>query len=135
MTRHPRQRIGVLARAAAPVAGVAFAMAILLRFPPTQYTFYPQCPFYYWLHLKCPGCGTTRALAALLHGHVADALRQNALTTMMAGFAVAYAVICYRRYLRGEEFLWPQLPRLGVYAALAIAILFTIVRNLPLHLL
>jgi hypothetical protein len=130
-----RGRIAILASAAAPVAIVALAAAVLLRFPPTLYSFYPQCPVYDWLHLECPGCGTTRALAALLQGHVKEAFRLNALTTTMLVPAIAYAVICYRRYLGTEPFRWPQLPSSGIYAMLAIALLFTVFRNLPLHLL
>ncbi len=134
-------------RAVAPVALVALAVAVLLRFPPTQYDFYPECPIYALLHLRCPGCGATRALAALLHGNVAEALRLNALATVMAGPASVYACICYYRYLRdslrsdlrgplrGEAFRWPQLPAGSLYVALAVAGGFAILRNLPLRLL
>jgi hypothetical protein len=132
-------RIGFAIRAAAPVAIVALAAAVLLRFPPAQYSFYPQCPLHALLHLQCPGCGTTRALAALLQGHFAEALRLNALTTLMLPPAAAYAVICYRRslraYLRSEAFHWPQLPPRGIYAALAAAAIFAVLRNLPVRLL
>ena len=130
-------RIGFAVRAATPVAILALVAAVLLRFPPTQYTFYPRCPIYWLLHLQCPGCGTTRALAALLHGHFAEALRLNALTTLMLPPAAAYAVICYRRslraYLRSEAFHWPQLPSIGIYAALAAATIFAVLRNLPVQ--
>lgn len=135
MRVHSRSRIATIARAAAPVAVVAFTVVLLLRFPPAEYSFYPRCPVYSWLHLECPGCGTTRALAALLHGHIKEAFRLNALTTTMLGPVIAYAIICYRRYLGAEPFRWPQLPSSGVYAMLAIALLFAIFRNLPLHLL
>ena len=45
---------------------VALATVVLLRFPPAEYSFYPRCPIFASLHLLCPGCGATRALAALL---------------------------------------------------------------------
>jgi hypothetical protein len=134
-----RTRIGFAVRAAAPVVVLALTAAVLLRFPPTQYSFYLRCPVYALLHLQCPGCGTTRALAALLHGHFAEALRLNALTTLMLPPAAAYAVICYRRslraYLRSEALHWPQIPPPGIYAALAIATIFAVLRNLPIRLL
>lgn len=128
-----RSRIAALLRAAAPVALIALAVAVLLRFPPAQYSFYPQCPVHSLLHLECPGCGATRALAALLRGNFIQALQLNALTTLMLLPTTAYAAICYRRYLRAEPFRWPQLPPTGIYAALAVAVLFTIFRNLPLR--
>ena len=40
----PRSRIADTLRTAAPPAFIALVIAILLRFPPTQYSFYPQCP-------------------------------------------------------------------------------------------
>lgn len=127
--------IASIMRAAAPLAVIGCAAAILLRFPPGLYGFYPQCPVNEFLHIQCPGCGTTRALAALLHGHAMEALRLNALTTTLLPVAVAYAAVCYRRYLRREALRLPRLPPAGIYAALAAASIFTIVRNLPLELL
>jgi len=47
---------------------------VLLRFSPQEYSFYPRCPFYALTGHYCPGCGATRAIAELLHGHVAAAL-------------------------------------------------------------
>ena len=48
----------------------ASAAYLLLRFPPETSSFYPRCPVFTWLHVYCPGCGGTRALAALLHGRL-----------------------------------------------------------------
>ena len=130
-----RSRLAQVLRATTPLVAVAFAAGVLVRFPPTQYSFYPQCPVYRLLHLQCPGCGTTRALAALLHGHIIEALRLNALTTVMLVPGFVYAAICYRRYIGTVPFRWPQIPSVSIYATLAAAILFMIFRNLPVHLL
>ncbi|MEO6817707.1 MAG: DUF2752 domain-containing protein [Edaphobacter sp.] len=130
MTVSVRSRGVAVLRAAAPLAAVALAAVVLMRFPPGQYSFYPQCPIYRYLHLQCPGCGTTRALAALLHGHIAEAMRLNALTTLLAPFAVIYAAVCYRRFLRRKPIQLPRLPSSAVYAGLVAAVLFAIVRNL-----
>jgi len=123
-------RLDSALRAAAPLVLVAGAAAVLLRFPPAQYSFYPQCPIDRYLHLQCPGCGTTRALAALLHGHIAEALRLNALTTLLAPLAAIYAALCYRRFLKRETIQLLRLPHSAVYATLTLAVLFCIVRNL-----
>jgi Protein of unknown function (DUF2752). len=130
MTVSARCRGAAVARAAAPLAVAALAVAVLLRFPPAQYAFYPTCPVYRYLHLLCPGCGTTRALAALLHGDVSEALRWNALTTLLLPFAFIYAALCYRRFLWHEPVQLPRLPRAAVFTLLGVAVVFAIVRNL-----
>lgn len=125
-----RSRAANILRGAAPLAMVIAAAALLLRFPPAKYSFYPQCPIYRYLHIQCPGCGTTRALAALLHGHVGEALRLNALTTFLIPPAAIYAAFCYRRFLQRKPIHLPQPAPSALYITLAIAVVFTIVRNL-----
>src|SRR5436190_16352264 len=53
-------------------------MAILFWFDPAGHGFYPVCAFHQVTGLLCPGCGATRALHQILHGHLTDALRLNA---------------------------------------------------------
>jgi heme/copper-type cytochrome/quinol oxidase subunit 3 len=132
MTPASSSRIANLSRAAVPLALAGLAAATLLLLPPAQYSFYPECPLYNSLHLLCPGCGTTRALSALLRGHLEEALRLNALTTLMLPIVIAYAIRSYRHLLNREPILWPRLPSSILYAVAAIAAIFTIVRNLPL---
>jgi hypothetical protein len=128
-----RGRIADILRAAVPPAIIALAAIILLRFPPAQYSFYPRCPIHELLHLQCPGCGATRALAALLHGHVTEAMNLNALVTLLLPFAAAYSTLCYCRLLQRKALRWPQPPPTVIYAALALIAVFTVIRNLPLH--
>lgn len=52
---------------------------VLYHYPPATSTFYPQCVFHQVTGLDCPGCGTTRALHALLHGRIGEAFRLNAM--------------------------------------------------------
>ncbi|OJV43824.1 MAG: hypothetical protein BGO25_11765 [Acidobacteriales bacterium 59-55] len=130
MTVHRCGRGVSAIRAAAPLAAIGFIAAMLLRFPPALYSFYPQCPIYQYFHIECPGCGTTRALAALLHGNVLEALRLNAFTTLLMPPAAIYAALCYRRFLERKPFHLPRLPQPAIYATLAAAILFAFVRNL-----
>jgi hypothetical protein len=132
MTVGVHSRVARILRGASPLAVAALAAAVLLRFPPDQYSFYPRCPIYNYLHLQCPGCGATRALTALLHGHIAEALRLNALFTVLMPFAVIYAAVCYRRFLRCEPLELPRLRNAAVYTALGAAVLFAIARNLAL---
>jgi hypothetical protein len=128
--RSNRSRLAITAQAAAPLAIAALTALLLHRYPPDQYSFYPRCPILFYLHLQCPGCGTTRALAALLHGHLRDALRLNALTTLLLPIAILYSARYYPRLVHQGLANWPQPDSRVVYATLTVAILFTIVRNL-----
>jgi len=133
MTLTARNRIARLLRAAAPPASIALAVAVLLRFPPAQNSFYPQCPFYGAFHLLCPGCGATRAMAALLRGHFAEAMHFNALIILMLPVATVYGMPFYYSFLKRKPLRRHQPPSAAIYAALAMAIVFTAVRNLPLR--
>jgi hypothetical protein len=130
VTADRRSRVADLARAAAPAGFTLLVAALLLIFPPAQYGFYPRCPINQYFHVLCPGCGSTRALAALLHGSFAEAFRLNALTTLVGPIALVYAGICYRRMLSCERSGWPQPPTAAIYSTLAVAAIFTIARNL-----
>ena len=117
--------------AAAVVAMVGLGgLAVVFFFNPTRYHFYPTCAFHRLTGLNCPGCGMTRALYALLHGDILTALRDNAL--LVLGLAAAgmrsvwFAIARSRGHQTGkwlpEQFIWPLL---------FIALIFTVLRNLP----
>jgi hypothetical protein len=120
-------------RAAVPPAIVLIFLVVLLRFPPAQYNLYPVCPFHQLLHLQCPGCGATRALSALLRGDIAEAMRFNALTTLLLPFAFAYGIFSYRDFLQRKPIRSLQLPSFATYSAIGVAVAFTVFRNLPVR--
>lgn len=116
---------------AAALSLIALAAVVLYRFPPTAYSFYPLCPVHEYLHLECPGCGTTRALAALLHGNLAEAIHLNALAILLGLPAAAiYGLVAYTRALSEDEFKWPQIPEAAVCAGAALVAVFAVLRNL-----
>lgn len=51
------------------------------------------CLFDYFLDIKCPGCGITRALAELATGNIQDAYRLNPAAFYIAGLLIAQIVI------------------------------------------
>ena len=101
----PRRGVVLLAL----VATIA-ALAVLYRYPPSETTFYPPCPFYLLTGWHCPGCGSTRALAALLHGNVAQAMEYNSLFVALLPLALAYAVAAITRAFMPGPYRWPNLP-------------------------
>jgi hypothetical protein len=104
------------------------ATAILYRFPPDTYAFYPRCPIHELTGLLCPGCGATRALAALLHGRLSEALHQNGLFVLLLPFAALYLTAAWRGTRKGES--WPSLPRPMLGVLLLATLAFAVWRNL-----
>lgn len=117
-----------LYRTALPIAALLLA-AVLIRFPPGQYTFYPECPLFALTGFQCPGCGSTRALAALLHGNLTAALQHNALIVGLTPFLLAYMVLYFTYTPRSDSYRWPNPPGWALPAAFAIATVFTVARN------
>ena len=113
--------------ACAPLLLLA-AAALLFYFPPTQYGFYPECSFHRYLGILCPGCGTTRALSALLHGRISESFHLNAFTMLLLPIALVYAAIASLRTIAGRSPL--QIPKTAVYFVLVAAVAFTAIRNL-----
>lgn len=59
--------------------GVLVVYALL---DPARSMLFPKCPFYVLTSLKCPGCGSQRAIHALLNGDVAAAFFYNAFLVL-----------------------------------------------------
>jgi len=112
-------------------AGLAGA-SVLLRFSPQEYSFYPRSPFYALTGHYCPGCGATRAIAELLHGHVAAALHLNAAVTVLLPMLLWYFGTMYWTAVQDNRVEWPQVPQWSWRAALACVLLFGIARDLAL---
>jgi len=111
--------------ACASLAGAA----ILYKFPPEQYDFYPQCPVFRYLHVCCPGCGATRAMAALLHGRIAEAFHYNALVVLLVPILLTYFAAAHWKARGDEVFTWPRVPALALTALLVMSAAFGVLRN------
>jgi len=108
--------------------------AVLMVFPPSQYSIYPGCPLRTLTGLACPLCGGTRALAALLGGRGAEAIHRNLMVVILAPFALAAVARSAYRAVRWNRWA-PLIPARAVGPLLAVAIAFGIARNLTPRLL
>jgi len=113
------------------LAGALMVVAATVFFlNPATHRIYPICQFHRLTGWNCPGCGMTRALYALLHGHLSVALHDNALFVFVLGALAIrgawFGVDNYRGRAAGEFFpvkwLWPLL---------FVALVFAVLRNLP----
>jgi hypothetical protein len=113
----------------------AAASLFVYAVDPSRHAVYPQCLLYNATGLYCAGCGATRALHALLHGRVLDALHDNAL--FVAALPVVLYVLGTQALAAWRANAWPRVhvqPRwvlLGGTGAMALAMGFMVLRNLP----
>ncbi len=98
--------------------GAIAVLALLCFFDPSTSVIFPPCPTNALTSLYCPGCGTLRAMHALLHGDLKEALSQNIL-------AVIFIPILPAIYFFPKYFRKPIVPA----AMLVIFILYAILRN------
>ena len=111
-------------------ATLAMCAALLYRYSPQEYSFYPRCPFYLLTHRLCPGCGATRAVAELLHGHLAAAMHFNAALVLLLPLLLVYFGRMYWTAVRESRVEWPQAPAWSWPAILTGVLFFTLARNL-----
>ena len=109
--------------AAVALTALAGLLLLVRHFPPSHTRWYPVCPIYFWTGLLCPGCGATRALAALSMGRFGEALHWNGLIVAMLAAALIYLVIVLARGA------WPKIPAAALVGLLAVSAIFGLVRN------
>jgi hypothetical protein len=111
-------------------AAVIGGGAMVFFFNPATHAFYPVCMFHAVTGLNCPGCGATRALYALLHGNFPLAFKDNALfVCALAALPILGARFALKK-LRKQPATF-HVPPFFLWAGLAVALIFTLVRNLP----
>ena len=91
-----------------------------------------KCVFYELTGLFCPGCGSGRALYALLHFDIAAAAGYNCLFIPLALPAGAAAVYGYLRFVFPRLELKPiSIPGWAAAACMVLIFAFWIARNIP----
>lgn len=91
------------------------------------------CPQLHFTGLYCPGCGTMRALNALLHGRIGAAFAANPLSTLLLPVLAALGLWWLAGFvLTGRDQVFWRIPARVYYAVLAALLLFGILRNMPL---
>jgi hypothetical protein len=103
--------------------GIAAGFTVLYLFKPGLYP-YPRCVFHDLTGLYCPGCGSTRALYQILHGHFLAALHDNAMAVLAIPF-FAYAGLRKEPLSRMHPY-W-------VWGIFYLIVGFTILRNIHVY--
>lgn len=114
------------------VVGALGCAFVYYRFNPLRTGFFPKCPFYSLTGLYCPGCGSQRALHALLHGAVLKAASYNLLALMVLPVLAYAALAPLVARVTGKSSDRPLLYRPWLtWTLLALTLTFWLLRNLP----
>ena len=107
------------------------ALAIIYyRVSPTTSVFFPKCAFLMLTGLKCPGCGSQRAVHALLHADLASAFVHNALLVLSLPYLALLIGARLYVHLHPASSLRSTLESpLAIRTYFVIAIAFWIARN------
>lgn len=104
------------------------ALTCLFMFDPMQYSWMPKCLFKTVTGLDCPGCGSSRALHALLHGHLREALSYNYFLVVGIGYATCVFAVTRIKSLR---YLRKRIAGTGTaYVFIVLFFAWWIIRNL-----
>ena len=117
-----RKQLIILAIPAAILMIAVLAAVYAMEPGNTVQRFMPKCLFHQMTGMHCPGCGGTRAVHALLHGHPLKALRCNAI--LLPGAVCAVLIWKYPNLQYNKPF---------AFTIAAVFFLFFILRNIPCY--
>ena len=103
-------------------------VVLLAVVDPNRPGHYPVCPVKALTGLDCPGCGSLRAIHALSHGDLLNALDHNALFVLFLPLLVLSAVLWA---VARPQPAWLSARYTG-WAVFAVVVGWAVVRNLPL---
>lgn len=113
------------------IVGGILGLTVYFLVDPSK-TFMPRCPFYELTGWLCPGCGSQRAIHALLHFNFSQAFKFNPLLVIALPY-IALGCLLFLLDKRGENVLWLRTHLFGRWAAyiwVIVIILYWILRNL-----
>lgn len=116
------------------IAITLVTLVLIWRCDPMDSVWMPKCMIHTITGLQCPGCGITRALHAVLHGHFAEAIRYNLFLLISLPYLIAVGLVSYvpALYRRNElRRIVLGMPLAITYVALFL--LWFVIRNL-LHI-
>ena len=114
------------------VTSIALAIYAFV-FEPGKTGFFPGCMFRALTGFTCPGCGSTRALHQLLHGHVGDAFVLNPLLLIALPIFLFVLMRHTSWAIRGATPEGNRLPASVIYAIFFALLSFWVIRNTSIY--
>lgn len=116
--------------------GLVIAAMALYQNPPGSSWITPPCMMHKYTGLHCPGCGSTRATYALLHGDILGAMKKNIVFVIALPFLLWWIARTTWRWIHNRPSPPDTQARLDFQKRLSwtlvvIVMLFSVLRNLP----
>ena len=111
-----RAKINLAVAALVILAIIAFFSFV----DPTASPYFPRCSFRALTGFDCPGCGTSRALHSLAHGHLIEAFGYNPILFLAIPTVI---ILIFSKKARRSV----ALP----IVVLVVILLYWVIRNLP----
>lgn len=111
------------------IALVAVAGIIFFTFDPSASALFPKCPFLMLTGWQCPGCGSQRAIHALLHLDIVAALRYNALLVLSLPLILLLLYAEWKRNSNPKLYVRVHHPAV-IWSCFSIIVLWWAGRNL-----
>ena len=106
-------------------------VAVYAVFDPNE-VYFPKCPVKLLTGLDCPGCGSQRALHALLNGDLAAAVSFNALLVAAIPL-LALLTVAEMAPVRLQRLRYFLNSRRFILGVLAVIVVWTVARNIWLR--
>lgn len=107
------------------IIGLSCFFILYHYFDPAHSHLAPKCPFWLLTGYHCPGCGSQRAIHAILNGHVWEGMKYNLL--LVPGLVYVIVLIISRKNSKLHSALSSAL---ACWIWLGVIMAWWIVRNL-----
>lgn len=108
-------------------------LAILYRsYNPYGNIYFPKCPFRELTSLKCPGCGSQRAIHYLLNFNILNAIKENLILVLSIPYILTGLIFDSLKKPNEKILKWRKVlfGRKAIFLILVIIIVFWILRNI-----
>jgi hypothetical protein len=108
-------------------------LAILYKtYNPSGNNYFPKCPFRVLTGLKCPGCGSQRAIHYLLNFDIFNAIKENVILVLSIPYILTGLVFDSLKNSNENILKWRKIlfGRKAIFVILTIIITFWILRNI-----
>lgn len=117
--------------------GIAIIIVIILTilyrtYNPNGNVYFPKCPFRELTGLKCPGCGSQRAVHYLLNFDIFNAIKENVILVLSIPYILTGLVFDSLKKPNENILKWRKIlfGRIAIFVILTIIITFWILRNI-----